>query len=178
MVQSRICEMAPSSLYVLSSCWRWALFVPSPYCWAFHLRFLPLSPESLSPPRSLGLSGWSPQPPTSRGFQFLFFLLALRASVLFPHLIPDQVPLSSQPPSPFLPQYLPCSPVVIAFFSLPSGTEVSSVGSFSLLAFLSSVYCILCILYSLLLLFANIHLLVRTCYVCPLGSELTRDDMT
>jgi hypothetical protein len=36
---------------------------------------------------------------------------------------------------------------VIAFFSLPSGTEVSSLGHFSLLSFLSSVDCILVILH-------------------------------
>jgi hypothetical protein len=94
----------PSSLDVLSSCWGWALQVPSPYCQAFHPRSLPLIPESLSPPRSLVHSGGSspppPQPPTSRGCLFPFFLLALRTSVLFPHSIPDQVPLSPHSPHP------------------------------------------------------------------------------
>jgi hypothetical protein len=35
---------------------RWTLWVPSPHCWAFWLRSLPLSPESFSPPESLVLS--------------------------------------------------------------------------------------------------------------------------
>ena len=38
-------------------------------------------------------------------------------------------------------------PPVIAFFSLPSGIEASSLGPFGLLTFLSSVDCILGILY-------------------------------
>ena len=138
------------SLDALSSCWRWALQVPSPHCRAFHLRSLPLSPESLSPPRSLVHSGGSPQPFTSQGYLFPFFLLALRASVLFPHPIAGQVPLSSPhfspTPSTFPPRSLPPSPLVIAFFSLPSGTEASSLGHFSLLT-LSSVDCIFGILY-------------------------------
>ena len=37
----------------LSLHWRRTLQVPSPHCRAFHLRSLPLSPESLSPPRSV-----------------------------------------------------------------------------------------------------------------------------
>jgi hypothetical protein len=41
--------------------------------WAFHLRFLRLSPESLLPPRSLVHSGESPQPPISWGCLFPFF---------------------------------------------------------------------------------------------------------
>jgi hypothetical protein len=53
------------SLDVLSSCWRWALKVPFPYCLAFHLRSLPLNPESLSALRSLMYFGGSPQPPIS-----------------------------------------------------------------------------------------------------------------
>jgi hypothetical protein len=89
---------------------------------------------------------------------------------------------------------------VIALFSLPSGTEASSLGHFSLLNFLSSVDCILGIIYVLgflffffifcfvlfglvcffgggfvclfLFLFANIHLLVSTYQACPFGSEL------
>jgi hypothetical protein len=121
----------------MSSCWRWTLQVPSPYCQLFHLRFLPLSPENLSLPKSLVHSGGSLQPPVSQYFLFPFFLLALRASVLFPHLTPDQVP---HPPllfslSTFPHRLLPPSPLVIAFFSLPSGSEVSSLGHFSLLIF-------------------------------------------
>jgi hypothetical protein len=67
---------------------------------AFHLWALPLIPESLLPSRSLVHSGESPQPPTSRGCLIPFFLLVLRASVLFPHSIPDHVPLSPISPLP------------------------------------------------------------------------------
>jgi hypothetical protein len=42
-------------------------------------------------------------------------------------------------PSPFPLRSLPPSPLVITFFSLPGGTEASSLGPFSLLTFLSSV---------------------------------------
>jgi hypothetical protein len=53
------------------------------------------------------------------------------------------------------------SPLVIAFFSLPSGTEASSLGPFSLLNFLSSVECILGILYFLnLFIFLFIYLFI------------------
>ena len=65
------------SFDALSFCWRWALQVPSLQCRAFHLRSLPLSPESLSPPMSLVHSRESPQLPTSRGCLFPFFLPAL-----------------------------------------------------------------------------------------------------
>jgi hypothetical protein len=62
-----------------------------------------------------------------------------------------QVPLYAPfPPSrsTFTPRSLPHSPLVIAFFSLSSGTEVSSLGHFSFFTFLSSMDCILGILYS------------------------------
>jgi hypothetical protein len=107
-----------------------------------------------------------------------FYLLMLRDSVLFPHPIPDHVLLSphtSPPPnlSTLLPRSLPPSPLVIAFFSLPSGTEASSPGHFSLLNFLSSVDCILGIRY---FFFSNMHLLASTCHVHPSGlSYLTQD---
>ena len=68
------------------------------------------------------------------------------------------------------------SPLVVAFFSLPSRTGTSSLGPFSLLTFLSSVDCILGILYSFFFFFfflANIHLLVGTYHACPFGSELS-----
>jgi hypothetical protein len=81
------------SLDVLSSWWRWVLLVPSPYCQVFHLRPIPLSHGSLSPPRSLVHSEMSSQPAISWGCLFTFFLLALKALVLFPHPMPDQVPL-------------------------------------------------------------------------------------
>jgi hypothetical protein len=55
----------------------------------------------------------------------------------------------SPPPSKTLSTFpsrsLPPSPLVIGFFFLPSGNEVSSLGHFSLLSFLSSVNCILSI---------------------------------
>jgi hypothetical protein len=64
-----------------------------------------------------------PQPPISWGCLFLFFLLAFRASVLFPHPISDQVALSpSSLPSP-IPHH---SPLLIAFFYLPNRTEAST----------------------------------------------------
>ena len=53
----------------------------------------------------------------------------------------------------FPPRFLPPSPLGIAFFSLPSGTEVSSLEHFSLLTFLSSVDSILVIIYVLGFLF-------------------------
>jgi hypothetical protein len=60
---------------------------------------------------------------------------------------------------------------VVAFFSLPNGTEASSLGPFSLLTFLSSVDCILWILYFIFL--ANSHLLLSRYHVCPFGPELS-----
>jgi hypothetical protein len=130
-------------------------------------KVLPLSPDSLSPPRSLVGLGGVGVPPTSylpRLPVYIFFLLALRASVLvlFPHSIPDQVPLSPPTfPHPYLlslpgPSLLP-SPLVIAFFSFPRGTEVSSLGPFSLLTFLSFVDCILGKHFSSLLLIFSFH---------------------
>ena len=96
----------------LSFCWSWTLQVPSPQCRAFHLRSLSLSPESLSPPRSLVYSRGSPLLPTSRSYLFPFFLLSLKNSVFFLHPIEHHVPLSpplSPSPSKSLPPYLsPC----------------------------------------------------------------------
>jgi hypothetical protein len=45
--------MATPSLHLMSFYWRWTLQVLFLHAWAFHLRFLPLSPEHLSPPWSL-----------------------------------------------------------------------------------------------------------------------------
>jgi hypothetical protein len=70
----------------------------------------------------------------------------------------------------FLPRSLSPFPLVIAFFSLQSGTEESSLGPFSLLTFLSSVEYILSILYSFP---SNIHLLVSIYHACPFGSEFS-----
>jgi hypothetical protein len=121
-------------------------------------------------------SGGSPNIIFSEFSCWHFFLLTFRASVIFPYPIPDKIPLLSHP----LSLSLPPSPLVIAFFSLPSGTEVSLLGHFSLLSFFSSVYCIFWILYFyyfllvllLLLFIASIHLLVSSHHTCPFGSEL------
>ena len=100
------CNCGMTSLDDLSSCWRWALKVPSPYCQAFHLRSLPLSLWSLSPPRSLVHSGGSPQPPSSLP---VYILSAgpqgfnTRSGFPVPHS-----PLAS--PSTFLPRFLPPFP--------------------------------------------------------------------
>ena len=109
-----------------------------------HLSKVPLfdSWESLTSQVSAAFWRIPPQSPISWGCLFPFFLLTLRASVLFPHPIPDQVPLFPPllpTPSTFPPRSLPPSPLVIAFFSLPSGTEASWLGPFSLLSLLNSV---------------------------------------
>jgi hypothetical protein len=90
--------------------------------------------ESLTSQFSAVLWGSPPQAPISWGCLFTFFLQALSASVLFSHPIPDQIPLTPHclptpihfptqvPPS--LPPSLPPSPLMIALFSLQSGTKV------------------------------------------------------
>ena len=102
-------------LDALSFCWRWTLKVPSPHYRAIHIGSLPLSPESLSPPRSLVHSRGADQPP--RGFN------------PFPSPNTRSGP-PSPPPSTFPPRSLPPSSLVVAFFFLPSGTETSSLGYF------------------------------------------------
>ena len=65
------------------------------------------------------------------------------------HPVLNQVPLIPPTPTPLsLPDLLISRPLVTAFFSLLSGTEASSLGPFSLLTFLSSVDCILGIIYT------------------------------
>ena len=135
------------SLDALSFCWRWTLQVPYSHCRAFYLKSLPLSSERVSPPRSLVFSGGCPQPPT---FYFLtfpvsFFLLAHRASVLFPHTIPDHVPSSSPHP---LSLQGPSLPPSLWLLSSPSQVGLSHPHLGSLLTFLNSVDYILGILYS------------------------------
>jgi hypothetical protein len=71
-----------------------------------------------------------------------------RSDSLLPHTSPHPV----QFPSHFPPSF-PTSPLVIAFLSLPSGTEASLLGHFGLLTSLSSVDYILGILYSFLFCF-------------------------
>ena len=63
-----ICEIATPSLHLMtpSFYWKWTLQVPTGHCWAFQIRSLPLSPESLSPPTSLILSIESPHLPLLR----------------------------------------------------------------------------------------------------------------
>jgi hypothetical protein len=121
----------------------------SPYCQAFHLRSLPLIPKSFLPPTSLVHSEGSPS--TSYFLRLPFFILSAGFSP-FPSPntrsgSPLPRPRLAPPTSTFLLRFLHPSPLVIAFFSLPSGTEVSSFGLFNLLTFLSSVDCVLGILY-------------------------------
>jgi hypothetical protein len=138
---------------------------PSPYNRAFHLRPLPLSPESLSPPRSLVHSRELPLILTSEGCSFSFFLLAPRASFIFP-------PINDHAP-PFPPRfYLPSSHhPLIDYFFLPSEIEAFSLVPFNLII-LSSVECIPHILY----FWSNNNLLASTYHAYPLGlSYLTQD---
>ena len=113
---------------------------------------------------------WRVPPPILLPLEFSFFLVALRASVIFPYLIPNWVLLlhllTTCPP-----RSLPASPFVIVFFSFPSGTEASLLGTFSLYIFLSSVDSSLGILHFFFL--ANIYLLVNIYSACPFGSELS-----
>ena len=94
--------------------------------------------------------------PTSYLLRLSVFILSagLRASFLLPRSIPDQVPLSftlhpldtnTFPPRCF--PFFPPSPLVVAFFSLPSGTEASSLGHFSLLASVSFFKYLMFLLY-------------------------------
>jgi hypothetical protein len=89
-----------------SFCLRWALYILSLHCSALHLGSLRLRPESLLFSGSPIYSRGSPQPLTSQICLFPFFLLALRASVLFSHPMPHHVPLfpsvSSLPPTLWL----------------------------------------------------------------------------
>ena len=147
------CGMATPPLHrdVLSFYWRWALQVPSPHCRAFHLRSLPLSPESLSLPRSLVHPRGSP---TSHLPRLPVSILSAGPQGFSPVLLHSRPPISDHVPlfpslSPFHPRSLSPFPTpLIAFFSFPSGMEASSHhGPFGFLAFLSSVDCILGILY-------------------------------
>jgi hypothetical protein len=165
MGQSFDCQMATfPSLDALSFCLRCALKVHSPYCRAFHLRSLPLSRwESLT----LQVSGtfWR-VPPASYFPSLPLSILSVGpqgfSSFLDP--IPNHVPFFPFPPhSPFPPRSLSPSLLLIAFFSLPSSTEVSLLGPFSLLTFLSPMHCIVGILYFFIYIFgAKIHFLVST----------------
>jgi hypothetical protein len=140
------------SLDALSFCWQWILQVLSPHCWAFHLRTSFEFWESLTSQISGSFYSATTHTHThthTLGCIFPFILLALRASLLLTH---THTNLSCSPlllplPSPTqVPPSLPLPPV-IAFFSLPSGIEASSLGPFNLLTFSSSVDCFLGILY-------------------------------
>jgi hypothetical protein len=75
------------------------------------------------------------------------------------------------PPSPIhFPSQVPPSSLVNAFFSLPSGTEVSSLEHLHLVDHFE--FCGLYLGYSVLFRGANIHLLVSTYHAWPFGSEL------
>ena len=126
-----------------------------------HLRSFPLSPGSLLSHRSLG---------GSSNLRFSVYILSAGPQGFSPFSSPNTrsgYPLPFPPPT-FPPRSLPPSSLVIAFFSFPSGTEVSSVGHFSLLSLLNSVG--LYLMYSVcwfwgffvFVLLANIHILVST----------------
>jgi hypothetical protein len=151
---------------VLPSCWG-GLYIPSLCCQAFHQRSLPVSSGSLSPPRSLVHSGGIPPnllfPEVACFHSFcrpsgLQYFSLTQYQIRFPPLpihLPSQVP-PSLPPSPFM----------IAFFSLPSGTEASLLGHFNYGLYL--IYCV----WVIVIVFANIHLLVSIYHACHFGSEL------
>ena len=123
--------------------WRWALHVPSSHYRVFHLRPLPLSPGSLSPPWSLVHSGGSPH----CDFHVCVcpvFLLALRFQSF--SLTQYLIMFPSSPPCPLSHPRL--SPPSLLPVFCPSGIEVSSLGPFSWLTFLSFINCILGVLYS------------------------------
>jgi hypothetical protein len=114
------------SLDVLCSCWMEVGSISSSsYCQPFHLRSLPMSPGSLSPPRSLVHPRGSPN--------LLFPEVACFNSLCWPSglqslsLTQYQIWFPSNPhclptPSTFPLRSLP--PHFLAFFSFPSGTEV------------------------------------------------------
>jgi hypothetical protein len=125
-----------------------------------------MSPGSFSPPRSLVHSGGGGPskflfPEIARLHSFCWpwwlqsfslnkYQMRFPSTPTVPRPHPHSLPSPSQvPPSlPLsLPPSIPSSPLVITFFSLPIGTEASSLGHFHLLSLLNSVDCILCILY-------------------------------
>jgi hypothetical protein len=95
-------------------------------------------------------------PPTSYFLRFPVSIFSAGPQVFSPSPSPSQVPLSphcSPTPSTFPPKSLPLSPLVIAFSSLPSRTELSSFGNLSLLSLLNSVDFILSTRYGFFLFF-------------------------
>jgi hypothetical protein len=135
MGESCDCGMAISSLI---GCPVFLLELGSISSPSLHLRSLPLGPESLSSPRSVVHSGGSAQPPAPEVACFHYFC----SSSGFPNTRSGPPLTPRTPLSSFAPRSLTPSPLVIAFFANPSGSVASSLGSFSLLNFLSSVDCI------------------------------------
>lgn len=109
-----------------------------PHSRVFHVRSLPLSSESFSPPRSVVHSGRSPNSLQPEVACFNSFSWNTGLQSFSEHNI-----RSSCPPISFS-SFFPPAPTVIAFFSLLS--ELSSFDSSSLLNFLSFLDCILDIL--------------------------------
>ena len=121
--------------------WRWSLQVPSSHSWAFCLRSSPLSPGSLSHPRSLELSRVPPNyTPAYFHSNFWPSLSYLPSYLILPPLFSLPHPLSHPDPC------LPLPPVMI-WFPLLRRIKVSTLGSSFLLSFIWSVSCILGILY-------------------------------
>ena len=85
----------------LSLHWRRTLQVPSPYCRAFHLGSLPLSPESLSPPRSVVYS---------RGFSNLLHI----KDACFHSFCWSSALQSFSPPPQYLIMFLSSSPCLLS----------------------------------------------------------------
>ena len=120
------------STWFLSLHWRWTLQVPPRHCRALYPRSLPLSPGSLSPPRSLEHVRWTS----------IAYLLRLSISIFstgpqgfspppIPHNVWSCFPFPSLSLLPL--RSLPPSSPMTAFFSLPSGIETSSLGTLNLL---------------------------------------------
>jgi hypothetical protein len=105
----------------LSIYWRWSPQVLSPHCWAFQVRSSPLSYESLSHSRSLGLSIALPRQSPAAAYFYLFswpsgLLSSLPLFLTLP-LFPLLPPPTKVPPSLCLSWLL---------FPLLSGIETSS----------------------------------------------------
>jgi hypothetical protein len=99
-------------------------------------------------------------PPTSYFLRLPVYIHSAGPQLFSPFLSPNS--RSGSPLPPTVPQPCPLSLSscslpphlwLIAFFSLPSGNEASSLGHFSLLSLLNSVDCVLCILYRFFFLF-------------------------
>jgi hypothetical protein len=146
--------------------------VPSSHCWAFHLRPLPLIPESLSPPRSLILSRGSSH--LSLYLKVAYFHSFCWPSELLSCLNPHTWLCSPLSLYPLLPRSLPPS-VFCDCFLLPSKWDCSILTWAPLLVNLIELYG-LYPRYTVLFL-ANIHLWVYTMHVLLGLSYLTQDDI-